>query len=577
MIQMANPGSVPMRKFFDWNWWHIASRVLALSAMLGPGGHGVLADSAAGPAVVGTGHNDHQMNFLVIVVDDLGYSDIGAFGGADIETPVLDHLANDGVKLASFYTAPTCSPTRAALLTGTDPHIAGLGNMAELLVENQRNKPGYEGYLNERVVTVATLLRDAGYFTAMTGKWHLGLERNQGPAAHGFTRSFVLLDGGAAHFDDTGLMAATPVAQYREGLDPANWPRGGYSSDVYTDRMIQYLRENGGSKPFFAYLAFTAPHWPLQAPDELIRKYHGRYDEGWDVLRDQRLAGLRRAGLASQSARSTPPPGYRPWNALKESERRIEAKKMEIYAAMVDDVDRNIGRLLEELSRTGELRNTMILVMSDNGAEGTPLERSPLFSDWIKRFDNSLENMGRAGSYVFYGPNWAYAATAPGKYYKSHTSEGGIHTPALMWRADLASRGTTARAIVTVMDIAPTLLELAGVTHPSFYQGRAVAPLRGRSLAAFFENATAHIHSADTAFGTELFGRRALREGDWKILLEPPPFGSNQWQLYDLTQDPGETQNLAEKHPNLVERLAGRWSRWAKEVGVVLPEGQSGY
>lgn len=531
-------------------------------------------DGAAGDAIE---RSARRPNLLVIVVDDLGYSDLGAFGGGDIETPVLDRLANDGVRLASFYTAPTCSPTRAALLTGTDPHIAGLGNMAELLADNQRGKPGHEGYLNERVVSVATLLREAGYFTAMTGKWHLGVQRQHGPAAHGFTRSFALLDGGAGHFDDTGLMAATPVAQYREDGEPAAWPGGRYSSDFYTDRMIAYLRENAGRKPFFAYLAFSAAHWPLQAPDALMRKYQGRYDEGWDVLRDGRRAGLRRAGFVEREVPFVAPPEYRPWTTLDPGQQRVEARKMEIYAAMVDSVDQNLGRLMEELERSGELRDTVIVFMSDNGAEGTPLEKSPLFGDWIARFDNSLDNMGRAGSYVFYGPNWAHATTAPGRHYKSHVAEGGIHAPAFLWRAGPAGQGAIARTPVTVMDIAPTLLELAGVAHPGSREGRAIAPLRGRSLGPLFEQPTARIHPVDAGFGVELFGRRAMREGDWKALLEPPPFGSGRWELYDLAQDPGEARDLAAQQPELLQRLVGRWREWAEEVGVVLPEGQSGY
>ncbi len=558
------------------DWWRILLGMLVLCALTGcieRGRAGVPGD-ADGDVIE---RPDRRPNLLVIVVDDLGYSDLGAFGGGDIETPVLDRLARDGVRLASFYTAPTCSPTRAALLSGTDPHIAGLGSMAELLADNQRGKPGHEGYLNERVVSIATLLRDAGYFTAMTGKWHLGVERRHGPAAHGFTRSFALLDGGAGHFDDTGLMAATPVAQYREDGERASWPRGRYSSDFYTDRMITYLRENAGRKPFFAYLAFSAAHWPLQAPDALMRTYRGRYDKGWDVLRDGRRAGLRRAGFVDRDVPFVEPPEYQPWTTLEPEQQRVEARKMEIYAAMVDSVDRNLGRLIEELERSGELRDTVIVFMSDNGAEGTPLEKSPLFGDWIARFDNSLGNMGRAGSYVFYGPNWAHATTAPGKHYKSHVSEGGIHAPAFMWRAGLPGQGTIARTPVTVMDIAPTVLELAGVTHPGFYEGRAIAPLRGRSLAPLFEQPTARIHPVDAAFGVELFGRRAMREGDWKAFLEPPPFGSGRWELYDLAQDPGEAHDLAGQQPELLERLAGRWREWAEDVGVVLPEGQSGY
>lgn len=528
-----------------------------------------------GPA--GTSGPDKRPNILVIVVDDLGYSDLGAFGGGDIDTPTIDKLALQGVRLKSFYTAPTCSPTRAALLSGTDPHIAGLGNMAELLAENQRDQPGYEGYLNQRVVSVASLLRDSGYFTAMTGKWHLGLERNQSPAAAGFDRSFALLHGGAGHFDDTGLLARAPTALYRENGDFASWPSGRYSSDFYTERLIEYLRGNDQHQPFFAYLAFSAVHWPLQAPDDLLLKYRGRYDGGWDLLRDQRLAGQQRVGLLENLVDIVPPPGYRPWDSLDADERRVEARKMEVFAAMVDSVDQNIQKMVDYLRQSGVLDNTVIIFLSDNGAEGTPLEKSSLLDGWLERFDNSLENMGRAGSYIFYGPSWAYATTAPNKHYKSHVTEGGIHVPAFIWRKDMPSGGSIAPAPVTVMDIAPTLLELAGVNYPETYRARPVTPLRGTSLLPLLERPATLLHARDTRFGMELFGRKAMREGKWKIFQEPAPFGTGEWQLYDLENDPGEVHDVAASNQDVVARLAAAWQVYADEVGVIPPDEPSGY
>lgn len=515
-------------------------------------------------------------NFLIVMVDDLGYSDLGAFGG-EIETPAIDQLALEGVRLGSFYTAPTCSPTRAALLSGTDPHIAGLGNMAELLSENQRGHPGYEGYLNDRVVSVASLLQDAGYRTAMTGKWHLGLEEIQSPAARGFTHSFALLHGGAGHFDDVGLRPAEPKALYRENGLPAQWPEGRYSSDFYTERLIEYLKKDDEDKPFFAYLAFTAVHWPLQAPDELIRKYRGRYDEGWDVLRQQRLDGLQQAGLLTTPVETEPPPGHRPWATLSEKEQSAAARKMEVYAAMVDSIDQNVQRLVAYLKESGELDNTVILFLSDNGAEGTPLENSPMLDGWIERFDNSVENMGRHDSYIFYGPSWAHAATAPGKHYKSHVSEGGIHAPAFIWRKGMAHGGSIARAPVTVMDVAPTLLEMAQVPYPKTYRGKPLSELRGLSLQRLIEEPSARIHDKDAVFGMELFGRKALRQGNWKLYQTPPPFGTGEWELYNLENDPGEARDVATDHPDVVARLAEAWRQYAQEVGVVLPEGVSGY
>jgi len=515
-------------------------------------------------------------NLLVVMVDDLGYSDLGAFGG-EIETPAIDQLALDGVRLAAFYTAPTCSPTRAALLSGTDPHIAGLGNMAELLSENQRGQPGYEGHLNDRVVSVASLLRDAGYHTAMTGKWHLGLEEAQSPAARGFTHSFALLHGGAGHFDDVGLRPAEPTALYRENGLPAQWPNGHYSSDFYTEKLIEYLKKNDDDKPFFAYLAFTAVHWPLQAPDQLIEKYRGRYDQGWDALRKQRLSGLQHVGLLTAPVETAPPPGHISWDSLSEKEQSVAARKMEVYAAMVDSIDQNVQRLVTYLKESGELDNTTILFLSDNGAEGTPLENSPMLDGWIERFDNSLENMGRHDSYIFYGPSWAHAATAPGKHYKSHVSEGGIHAPAFIWRKNMVHAGSIARAPATVMDIAPTLLDIAQIQYPKTYRGKPLSEQRGLSLQRLMGDPSAIIHAQDAVFGMELFGRKALRQGKWKLYQTPPPFGSGEWELYNLEDDMGESNDVAAQHSDLVARLAEAWNQYAREVGVVLPEGPSGY
>lgn len=546
----------------------LACSTVSLTSMAAPG-----TELAATPSL------DKRPNILLVVVDDLGYSDLGAFGGGEIDTPTIDNLALEGVRLKSFYAAPTCSPTRAALLSGTDPHMAGLGNMAELLAENQRDQSGYEGYLNQRVVSVASLLRDSGYYTAMTGKWHLGLERDQSPAAAGFDRSFALLHGGAGHFDDTGLLARAPTALYRENYDFAKWPSGRYSSDFYTEKLIEYLSENDQHKPFFAYLAFTAVHWPLQAPDELLRKYRGRYDGGWDLLRERRLAGQQKVGLLESPVDIVPPPDYRPWDSLDADEQRVESRKMEVFAAMVDSVDQNIQKMIDYLRQSGTLDNTVIIFLSDNGAEGTPLEKSSLLNGWLEHFDNRLENMGRAGSYIFYGPNWAHATTAPNKYYKSHVAEGGIHVPAFIWRNDMPFGGAIAQAPATVMDIAPTLLELAGVSYPETYQARPVTALRGTSLLPLLAKPSAQLHSHDTQFrlGEELFGRKSMRDGKWKAYQEPEPFGTGEWQLYNLENDPGEAHDLAASNPDVVARLAAAWQDYADEVGVIPPDEPSGY
>lgn len=368
--------------------------------------------------------SDPRPNFLLIVADDLGFSDLGAFGG-EIHTPYLDELAKQGVRFTSFHTAPTCSPTRSMLLTGTDNHIAGLGTMAEAQTPAQAGHPGYEGYLNDRVAALPELLRDGGYRTLMSGKWHLGLTPETSPHARGFERSFALLPGAANHY---GFEAPIPEEQvpgllkktrglYSEDGQDTTIPDDFYSSDGFTDKLLEFLDEGDDGRPFFAYLPFSAPHWPLQAPAEIVEKYRGRYDAGPDALRQERLTRLRELGLIEGDVTPHPVvPLTAEWEALTDEERVRSARTMEVYAAMVDRMDWNVGRVLEKLEAKGVLDNTVILFLSDNGAEGAQLEALPVFGPDLNQviadyYDNSLENIGRGNSYVWYGPRWAQAGT----------------------------------------------------------------------------------------------------------------------------------------------------------------------
>lgn len=519
-------------------------------------------------------------NILLIVVDDLGFTDLGSFGG-EIDTPNLDKLASTGVRFSSFYTAPTCSPTRAMLLTGTDHHLVGLGNMAEGLAPNQINQPGYEGYLNSRTVTVAELLRDAGYHTFMAGKWHLGLEQEQGPGARGFEKSFALLQGGGGHFDDLGLLNGK--ALYREDGKLVTLPEDFYSTRFYSDKVIQYIDSlsKKDRKPFFAYLAYTAPHWPLQAPDASIAKYRGRYDEGYDKLYQQRLAGAKALGLVPTNAADSPrAPGEPPWDQLTEKEKKLQARKMEIYAAMVDDIDHNVGRVLNALKANDQLKNTLIVFMSDNGAEGHHLDRlSPKLVDWVERCcDNSFANMGKANSYLWYGPNWARAGMAPFHLYKGFTSEGGIRVPAFIHYRQATNKGSVVSNVVSVMDVMPTVLQVAGVEHPgAHYKDKNVFPMKGKSILPFLEGKTQYVHGPDDVMGWELFNKRAIRKGKWKIVLMPEPYGTGKWQLFNLERDPTEQRDLAEEEPSKLWDMVQLWKDYAKENGVIIPNRVSGY
>ncbi len=519
--------------------------------------------------------SDDRPNLLLIVADDLAYTDLGVYGG-EIGTPHLDALARGGVMFTDFYAASTCSPTRAMLLSGTDNHLAGLGTMAGDHVGGQLGAPGYETYLNFRVASLAELLRDAGYRTYLSGKWHLGVEDRVGPAARGFERSFALLGGGGGHFSDLGLFPGS--AQYRDDGRPVELPADFYSTRFYAERMIDYLdagRVDG--RPFFGYLAFTAPHWPLQAPAASIERFRGRYDGGYDALHDSRMARLVELGLIDEDVEPHPGVAGEPaWDELSASEQRLEARKMEIYAAMVHDLDTYVGRVVDHLKAIGEYENTFIFFLSDNGAEGHRVARVwPQVRDWIAECcDNSFDNLGGGDSYVDYGPMWARAGVGPFRMYKGFVNEGGIRVPAIASLPGRAVAGTVHRELATVMDVMPTLLELAGAAHPAEgggrYRGREVLPMQGRSLWPVLTGEAASVHGDEPVVGWELFGRRAVRQGDWKLVWTTEPHGSADWELFHLATDPGEIRDLSTVHPERKRALLELWDAYVIDNGVVV-------
>lgn len=535
---------------------------------------------------VTTAHAGDRPNVLVIVVDDMGFSDLGSFGG-EIDTPNLDRLAYAGVRFSQFHAMPACSPTRAALLTGVDPHLAGLGSLYEELSPNQKGQPGYEGHLNKRVVSIATLLRDAGYRTYLSGKWHLGNSPEQGPHSQGFDRSFALLSGGASHFadmrpayhPDPGAKASYVEDDRPLERLPAEFR---YSTQFYVDRLLQFLQsDRESSQPFFAVLAFTAPHWPLQAPDAAIEKYAQRYTEGYDQLYRQRRQRVAELGLLPAAAEPPRPPKAVPWQALSAAERRLQARAMAVYAAMIDEIDVHSGRLLAYLDAAGELDDTLLIFLSDNGPEGHDLDETwpadlfPAIRRVIdERHDFSYENMGRPGSYTLYGAGWARAGSPGLRLYKGFPSEGGTRVAAFMHFPAGIRGGRIVTEPVSVEDLAPTILDYAGVERQrGSYRGRTVYPMGGQSLAPVLAGSPGD----PGARGVELFGKYALREGDWKLLVMPPPYASGRAELYNLAADPGESRNLAAEHPEKLASLLEKWRRYRDGNGVILPDWVSGY
>ncbi len=508
-------------------------------------------------------------NILLIVADDLGYSDLGAFGG-EITTPNLDALVRDGLQLTNFHVAPTCSPTRAMLITGVDNHRAGLGSMAEEMLAEQRGQPGYEGYLTDNIPSFPALLQKAGYGTYMAGKWHLGTAPGTLPAARGFERSFALLGGGASHFDQRGTSKAVPKARYVDGPNPTDLPTPFYSSEFYTDRLIADIK-TGGDRPFFAYAAFTAPHWPLQAPRAYIDKYKGRYDAGYEAIRGVRIERMKTLGLLPANA---PVPAGRKlfptWDELSPEQKAGESRRMEVYAAMVEKLDFEIGRLIGFLKETGRYENTLIVFMSDNGAEGSdPEDIRGGNTEYIRaNFSNTVENIGNATSFTGYGPNWADVSVTPFRMYKGFTYEGGIRSPAIVIHAPGARKGMRLDGYTSVLDLAPTFLELAGIEAPRTSAGREIAPMTGTSLLPFFAGSTASAHGQDYVSGIELFGRVGIRKGDLKLVWSNKPWGDDSWELFDLAKDPSEAVNLADRRPDDLKEMVRIWETFRSENRV---------
>jgi len=514
-------------------------------------------------------------NIVVIVADDLGFSDLGAFGG-EIRTPNLDALAKSGLRLTDFHAAPSCSPTRSMLLSGTDNHTAGVGAMAEVSSMLGRGEPGwgYEGVLTRRVATLAERLEEADYFTVMSGKWHLGLQPEQDPHARGFQKSFALLQGAGNHFGGGFGPDTSPFlrATYTEDGEVTSLPKNFYSSDLFTTKLLDQLRDRPRDKPFFAYLAFTAPHSPLQAPPQDIARYRGRYDKGWAALRAERLERMKALGLVARDVIPAPlVPDASAWGTLTPQQRQIEARKMEIYAAMVDRLDQNVGRLIAALKRSGADKNTILLFMSDNGpaAEGEALfSKMAGMAAYFESRDRSYTAMGGKNSADFYGPYWAQAGSAPSRLYKGMVTEGGTRVAAFITYPGFARQGAISPSLASVMDVVPTLLDAAQVRPAKTVGGREVAPIRGRSMLPYLHGESDMVHSPDEAISFELHGQRAVRQGQWKLVWLPKPVGGAKWALYDLSSDPAEQHDLSDRFPDRYRMLVTAWGEFAKEVHI---------
>jgi arylsulfatase len=530
-------------------------------------------------------------NFLLIMGDDLGYSDIGAFG-SETSTPNLDALAKDGKVLTDYHTAPTCSPARVAFLTGVDWHVGGIGTMYELIADNQVGKPGYETYINNRVVTVAELLRDAGYNTMQSGKWHLsghGHQPGTTPYDRGFSNALTLLEDGSNHFNNLPYVPGWSVTFTKNATDAPRPENGTHDAKMYTDQLLEFFKKTESEKkPFFAYLAYQVAHSPFQAPAELVAKYDKIDSVGWDKIREQRFEKQKELGFWPSNMTD---PGRVPpnqvWESLTKDQKAYAAKVMAVHSAMIEYMDQNIGRVIQYLKDTGQYNNTFIMFTSDNGssepfeislfryASGVDLTHAKQF---VAGINNSLPNLGSPTSDFNYGAWGTYAAVSPLSGFKTSLYEGGTRPPAII-KAPQSSpspssptpNGNLIKSFTYVTDITPTVLDLAGVSHPSSYKGNPVHAMMGKSLKPLLDGTVQVVHPADEAISGEMFNNTSVRMGDWKATVYGVP---PQWKLYNLATDLGENTDLSAQHSDILQKLIAAYDKYAQDVGIVIPRGE---
>jgi arylsulfatase len=499
-------------------------------------------------------------NIILIMADDLGFSDIGAYG-AEINTPNLDKLANEGLRLKEFYNNSICAPTRASLLTGQYSHKAGVGYFDVNL-----GLPAYQGYLNKESLTLGEVFKANGYSTIISGKWHVGQDSLAWPQQRGFEKSYGIIGGASDYFDVKPLpfgQTSYPVTLLKNNVRQYPKDDSYYFTDEIANNAVTFLEEQSKeNKPFFLYLAFTAPHCPLQALPKDIAKYKGKYDLGWDSLRQVRFLKQKQLGIIGanqQLPERDPEVPY--WNKLTYDEQQFWKAKMEVYAAMVDNMDQNIGKVLEKLKALKKDDNTLIIFISDNGAQGGYSTYSPLRRTLVR----NSGPIGTSGSFDYQEQSWAWLSNTPLRQYKNNYHEGGNSSPFIAWYPKQIKARTVVKGTAHIIDLAPTFYELTGIIYPNKYNGVATYPLAGKSLLPLLRGQETEVERGEPLFW-ERAGNRAVRKGKWKIVSTYP---SLQWELYNIETDRGETKDLAGQYPNIVNELSADYFKWAERTGVV--------
>ena len=519
-----------------------------------------------------------QPNILLVIADDLGLTDLGCYGG-EIYTPTIDSLASSGTLFSNFHSSAMCAPARSKLFSGQDHHLAGWGRQRDVSGSFYDGLWGYENEFSDRVLCFPRLFQEAGYFTSFVGKWHLGSSPSTIPAAQGFDKSFALMQGAANHWNSIGLGLSDKdgkVSTYYKDNHKAKWPSGQYSTNFYTAETIRYLSENRrDAQPFLAVVSYTAPHWPLQPPADYKDKYRGEYDKGYDHLRKQRFQASKQLGMIDESVEL--PKGLdhiKPWETLTDHEKQIESREMELYAASLEHLDDQLKHLLNHLRDSKELENTIVLFMSDNGADFLDFYNNEKYGQFLRdQYDNSLENMGNPDSFVAYGAAWAQASMSPFSYYKGYLAEGGLRAPLIISGPNIKPQDQVTQ-LIDVTDLAPTLLSLATIDYFENFEGKNYPPLPGRSLDKLLLEDVSN-NMKNPIYVSDFQGKAYVRKDQYKWLNQSDPSKIDQFKLFDLNLDPGEKNDLSEQHQSLIRSLEVEWRNYCAKYQVKFPDDTS--
>lgn len=518
-------------------------------------------------------------NIVFILADDLGYTDIAPYG-SEVNTPSLSALADQGVRFSNFHTAANCAPARAMLLTGVGSHLAGVPNIPEMLAPQQRVQANYQGVLGDDVVTVATLLEDAGYHTYMAGKWHLGMDPHKRPSHRGFQRTLAMMDSGADNWEQRPYLPIYDQANWFADGERFRLPEDFYSSRFLVDSMIDFIDSNlQDDKPFFAYLPFMAVHTPVQAPQQFIDNYLDVYDSGWDALREQRMQRAVALGIVPPDTPMVRMATTDQWDALSADDKRYQAKRMAVYAGMIEAMDFHIGRLIEFLKDRKQYDNTIFIFTSDNGSEASgpaePRDFPSRIGPESLGYNLDYDNLGLKGSFNTIGPSFASASVSPLAYYKFYAGEGGMRVPLIIAGKSVTSQQQFTPAFAWATDITPTILSLTGVAQPTErYGGRPVQPITGKDLSPLLLGSAERVYGPEDTVGYELTDHGVLFQGDYKLVVNQPPVGDGQWRLFNIVADPGETNDLSASQPLRFQRMLSKYEQYRRANRVVpVPEG----